>query len=56
MINPDTPADSRLNTDAGEAIADSQLWLLIPPLKPEEGQQAELKALSLMGFRPLWAP
>ncbi len=56
MINPNTPADSRLNTDAGEAIADSQLWLLIPPLKPEEGQQAELKALSLMGFRPLWAP
>jgi hypothetical protein len=56
MINPDTPADSRLNTNAGEAIADSQLWLLIPPLKPEAGQQAELKSLSLRGFRPLWAP
>ncbi|AIE75596.1 MULTISPECIES: hypothetical protein [unclassified Synechocystis] len=56
IIDPDTPANSRLNTDGGEAIADSQLWLLIPPLKPETGQQAELKALSLMGFRPLWAP
>lgn len=56
IIDSDTSADSRLNTDSGEAIADSQLWLLIPPLKPEEGQQAELKALSLMGFRPQWAP
>ncbi|QUS61000.1 Ig-like domain-containing protein [Synechocystis sp. PCC 7338] len=56
IIDPETPANSRLNTDTGEAIADSQLWLLIPPLRPELGQQAELKALSLMGFRPLWAP
>lgn len=56
IINPDATADSRLNTNAGEAIADSQLWLLLPPLKPEQGQKAELKALSLMGFHPVWAP
>jgi hypothetical protein len=56
IINPDATAESRLNTNTGEAIADSQLWLLLPPLKPEQGQKAELKALSLMGFHPVWAP
>lgn len=56
IINPDATTDSRLNTNTGEAIADSQLWLLLPPLKPEQGQKAELNALALMGFHPVWAP
>jgi hypothetical protein len=56
VINPDASAASRLNTQSGEAIANSQLWMLLPPLQPEQGQKGELKALSLMGFHPLWAP
>ena len=56
QTDPNAAAQNPLNNDAGEAITSSQLWLLIPPLQPENGDKAELKPLSINGFHPQWAP
>ncbi len=40
-------------TDAGEAIAGGQLWLMIPGITPE---QTQLEALPFSGVYPRWLP
>jgi hypothetical protein len=41
-------------TDSGSAIADSRLWLLIPP--SSDTPKAQLKELPFAGYRPRWMP
>ncbi|MGL5805151.1 MAG: Ig-like domain-containing protein [Xenococcaceae cyanobacterium] len=46
-------------TNSGEAIADSNLWLLIPPSfgsAKSNSSSSELKQLPIDGFRPRWIP
>jgi dipeptidyl aminopeptidase/acylaminoacyl peptidase len=46
-------------TNSGEAIADSNLWLLIPPateLIKSNSSSPQLEKLPLNGFRPQWIP
>jgi hypothetical protein len=46
-------------TNSGEAIADSNLWLLIPPtfgLAKSNFNSSDLEQLPINGFRPQWLP
>jgi hypothetical protein len=50
---------STLRTNSGEAIADSNLWLLIPPMfdsTKSNSSVPQLAKLPLNGFHPQWIP
>ncbi|TVQ59535.1 MAG: hypothetical protein EA366_04840, partial [Spirulina sp. DLM2.Bin59] len=53
QIVTDPEGDSRLQTNAGEAISASQIWLLIPPVDDEP---PVLETLPFVGIRPQWLP
>ncbi|MDB9503385.1 hypothetical protein PN441_09905 [Spirulina major CS-329] len=52
--DPDAGRDRRLQTDGGEAIVNSQLWILIPPADPED--PPALEELPFVGIQPQWLP
>lgn len=54
QIVADPEGDSLLQTNAGEAIADSQIWLLIPSV--DDQQPPALETLPFIGIQPQWLP
>ncbi|NEO28830.1 MAG: hypothetical protein F6K03_18640, partial [Kamptonema sp. SIO4C4] len=57
--DPEADEEHTLKTNAGEAIASGQLWLLIPPdqkIADNEEQPPQLEELPFVGFSPQWIP
>ncbi len=54
QIVTDPEGNSGLQTDAGESISDSQIWLLIPSIDPEK--PPVLETLPFIGIQPQWLP
>lgn len=57
IVDPKLNATAVLRTDSGEAIATSNLWLLITSSSlPDRENPPDLEELPIVGMRPRWLP
>jgi dipeptidyl aminopeptidase/acylaminoacyl peptidase len=54
VTDPEAGRDRLLQTDGGEAIVNSQLWILIPP--GDTDAPPDLEELPFVGIQPQWLP